>query len=81
MSSYIYMGDRFTDEGLRRKLCTAVRRQDGKCIRGKNGTMLVEFQGTKVVIIGRLLRKISNERKRELALVAHSCSKGAFESS
>jgi hypothetical protein len=31
---------------------------DGKCIRGKNGSMLVAFEdGTKHVIVGRLLRK------------------------
>ena len=33
-------------------------RPDGKCIRGKNGNMLVEFEtGEKVVVLGRLLRK------------------------
>lgn len=56
---YTYHGDRFTDPSLKGKICAAVRRPDGKCIRGKNGSMLVEFQGFgKVVVIGRQLRKI-----------------------
>ena len=55
---YIYLGDRNTDAELRRQPCSAVRRA-GKCVRGKNGSMLVEFaDGTKRVIVGRLLRKL-----------------------
>ena len=54
---YLYLGDRYTDPLLRRRPCSAVRR-NGKCIRGKNGSMLVRFaDGSAVVIIGRLLRK------------------------
>ena len=56
---YIYLGDRLTRPELRRMPCRAVRRLDGKCIRGRNGNMLVEFPGVgKVVILGRLLRKL-----------------------
>lgn len=55
--TYTYLGDRFTDPALRGKSCAAVRRADGKCIRGKNGNMLVEFEGKKVNVVGRLLRK------------------------
>jgi hypothetical protein len=56
---YTYRGDRFTDPALKGKACAAVRRPDGKCIRGKNGSMLVKFDGVgNVVIIGRQLRKI-----------------------
>ena len=40
---YIYLGDRLTRPELRRMPCRAVRRSDGKCIRGRNGNMLVEF--------------------------------------
>lgn len=59
---YIYLGDRLTRPELRRMPCRAVRRSDGKCIRGRNGNMLVEFGGVgKCVIIGRLLRKIKNK--------------------
>lgn len=56
---YIYLGDRLTRPELRRMPCRAVRRSDGKCIRGRNGNMLVEFNGGgKCVVLGRLLRKI-----------------------
>lgn len=55
---YLYLGDRNTDGSLRRQYCSAVRR-NGKCIRGKNGSMLVLFEdGKQRVIVGRLLRKI-----------------------
>ena len=54
---YTYIGDRFTDPALKNKQCKAVRRQDGKCIRGKNGNMLVEFDGVRVNVIARQLRK------------------------
>lgn len=37
---YIYLGDRLTRPELRRMPCRAVRRSDGKCIRGRNGNML-----------------------------------------
>lgn len=40
---YIYLGDRLTRPELRRMPCRAVRRSDGKCIRGRNGNMLVEL--------------------------------------
>ena len=57
--TYRYIGDRLTDPALKGAHCDAVRRPNGKCIRGKNGTMLVEFEsGRKAIIIGRLLRKL-----------------------
>jgi len=56
---YIYLGDKNTDQNLRRQACSAVRRS-GKCIRGKNGSMLVLFEdGKERIIVGRLLRKIN----------------------
>lgn len=56
---YVYLGDRLTDPIRKGQSCKAVRRADGKCIRGGNGSMLVEFSdGTTCVIIGRQLRKI-----------------------
>lgn len=59
MNEYIYLGDRLTRLDLKKKECKAVRRPDGKCIRGKNGNMLVEFDNIGMVnVIGRLLRKI-----------------------
>lgn len=58
MMEYVYLGDRFTDGSLKKTLCASVRRND-KCVRGRNGSMLVCFaDGRQRVVIGRLLRKI-----------------------
>ena len=58
MVEYRYIGDRLSDPRLKGKECRAVRRND-KCVRGRNGSMLVEFPNIgKVVLIGRLLRKL-----------------------
>jgi hypothetical protein len=55
---YIYYGDRLSDPGYRMKPCTAVRQENGKCIRGRNSNFLVEFpDGSRAVVLGRLLRK------------------------
>lgn len=60
---YIYLGDRLIDPELKSKPCKAVRRSDGKCIRGRNGSMLVEFAGgIKCVVIARQLRKIKENQ-------------------
>ena len=58
MSNYIYRGDKITSALYKGKECVAVKRKDGKCIRGKNGNMLVDFDGTLVVVLARQLRKI-----------------------
>lgn len=55
---YTYLGDRLTSPDLKGQLCSSVQRADGKCIRGKNGSMLVAFSTGRAVVIGRLLRKI-----------------------
>lgn len=57
IQQYKYLGDRFTDESLKGQICIAVKQPNGKCIRGKNGSMLVNFAGLNVVVIARLLRK------------------------
>jgi hypothetical protein len=58
MTAYNYLGDKGTDLVLKGARCYAVLREDGKCIRGKNGSMLVQLQdGKKMVVIARLLRK------------------------
>jgi hypothetical protein len=58
VTTYRYLGDRWTAPKLKGARCTAVRRQDGKCIRGRNGSMLVQFEnGDRHVVVGRLLRK------------------------
>ena len=55
---YTYLGDRNTDPALKKVRCIAVRRSDGRCIRGANGSMLVLLDsGRKMVVVGRLLRK------------------------
>ncbi|HEX8657234.1 MAG TPA: hypothetical protein VF690_06860 [Hymenobacter sp.] len=56
---YTYQGDRLTSVALKGQSCTAVLNARGKCIRGRNSNMLVEFetQGRQVVL-ARLLRKI-----------------------
>ena len=62
-SQYVYLGDRLTDPLLVGHYCTAVRQPNGKCIRGKNGTILVEFDdGLRVVVIARRLRKLKLAR-------------------
>ena len=59
MAEYIYLGDKLTAPGLKGKECDAVRK-NGKCIRGKMGTMLVSFNGVIVNVLARRLRKINN---------------------
>lgn len=56
---YTYHGDRHTDPKYRKATCEAVRATSGKCIRGKNGNMLVMFtDGATCVVVARLLRKV-----------------------
>lgn len=56
---YIYHGDKLTCPTLRKKPCKAIKKENGKCIRGKNSNMLVAFEnGVKVVVMARMLRKI-----------------------
>jgi hypothetical protein len=58
--NYKYLGDRLTRPELRGASCKAVKRFDGKCIRGRNSNMLVEFEGgERVNILARLLRKLN----------------------
>lgn len=55
---YTYRGDLLTDPRWKGQACNAVRRPNGKCVRGRNGNMLVEFAGgERVVVLGRQLRK------------------------
>lgn len=57
---YVYRGDRWTVGWLRGRQCEAVRRDDGRCIRGRNGNMLVRFtSGEVVVVLARQLRKVA----------------------
>lgn len=58
--TYLYRGDRFTAPHLKGATCTAVRDARGKCIRGRNGSMLVMFAGAQAptVIVARLLKGV-----------------------
>lgn len=56
---YIYLWDRLTAPELRGMTCDPVLRADGKCIRGRNGSMLVVgVDGWRWVVLGRVLRKV-----------------------
>lgn len=58
---YIYIGDRFSSSEFKNQKCIAViNKKNDKCIRGKNGNMLVSFDGKAVIVIARLLRKVKN---------------------
>jgi len=63
MMEYIYLGDKLTDSGFKRMGCNAVRFENGKCIRGRNGNMLVRFESGQIVnVIAKLLRKIRSSK-------------------
>ena len=55
---YKFRGDKFSDSSLKDASCQAVLDQRGKCIRGRNGNMLVNFNGIKGVVPARQLRKL-----------------------
>ena len=56
---YTYLGDRATDIRLKGQPCNAVHGPGGKCIRGRNANMLVQFaSGERHVVCARRLRKI-----------------------
>lgn len=59
MMEYTYKGDKISKSGeYAGRQCRAVRRPDGKCIRGRNSNMLVQFDtGESVVVLARMLRK------------------------
>lgn len=53
---YTYLADKWSRH-LAGMQCDPVRRADGKCIRGRNGNMLVvDAQGQRYVVLGRRLR-------------------------
>ncbi|MCC3156452.1 hypothetical protein LJ737_04340 [Hymenobacter sp. 15J16-1T3B] len=59
MSQYRYQGDKHTAPEMRGAVCSAVRDSRGKCIRGRNGSMLVDFETHgRHVVLGRQLRKL-----------------------
>ncbi len=55
---YLYRGDRYTDSCYKLQPCSPVLSNAAKCIRGKNGNMLVNFVSGRVVILARQLRRL-----------------------
>jgi hypothetical protein len=72
---YRYLGDKLTDPALKGALCEAVRRGDGRCIRGTNGNMLVRFGDRMVVVVGRHLRKQVSELEDEIERLRRELSR------
>ena len=62
---YLYRGDRYTDNRYKMKPCSPVLSNAGKCIRGKNGNMLVNFVSGTVVILARQLRRLDKLALKE----------------
>jgi hypothetical protein len=55
---YLYRGDRYTDDKYKLQPCSPVLSNEGKCIRGKNGNMLVSFQSGSCIVLARQLRRL-----------------------
>jgi hypothetical protein len=58
MRKYIYRGDKITGKRFKDQVCFAVLHENGKCIRGRNGNMLVIFGKQKAVVLARQLRRL-----------------------
>lgn len=59
-TAYTYLGDKLTAPELVNRPCRSVIREDGRCIRGRNGSMLVMFDKETAprVVLARRLRKL-----------------------
>jgi len=63
---YIYLGDKLTDPALQNQPCNAIRNRNGKCIRGKNGNMFVQFaDGRRAVVFARRLRRTDKRADKQ----------------
>jgi hypothetical protein len=62
---YIYQGDRYTDVKYKMQVCQPVLTSTGKCIRGKNGNMLVSFQSGICNVLARQLRRLDKLALKE----------------
>ena len=59
MTTYTYRGDKLTAPELKGMTCYPVLNRRDKCIRGKNGNMLVRnASGKCYVVLARQLRKV-----------------------
>jgi hypothetical protein len=62
---YLYRGDRYTDNRYKMQPCLPVLSNAGKCIRGRNGNMLVSFASGTVVVLARQLRRLDKLALKE----------------
>lgn len=62
---YLYRGDRYTDDKYKLQPCSPVLSNEGKCIRGKNGNMLVSFQSGSCNVLARQLRRLDKLALKE----------------
>ena len=62
---YLYRGDRYTDNKYKMQPCLPVLSNTGKCIRGKNGNMLVSFQSVPCIVLARQLRRLDKLALKE----------------
>lgn len=62
---YLYRGDRYTDEKYKLQPCLPVLSSAGKCIRGRNGNMLVSFQSGSCIVLARQLRRLDKLALKE----------------
>lgn len=62
---YLYRGDRYTDNQYKMQPCLPVLSNTGKCIRGKNGNMLVSFQSGSCIVLARQLRRLDKLALKE----------------
>jgi hypothetical protein len=62
---YFYRGDRYTDDKYKLQPCSPVLSNTGKCIRGKNGNMLVSFQSGSCIVLARQLRRLDKLALKE----------------
>lgn len=63
---YLYRGDRYTDDKYKLQPCSPVLSNTGKCIRGKNGNMLVSFQSGSCIVLARQLRRLDKLVLKEI---------------
>jgi len=62
---YLYRGDRYTDNRYKMQPCSPVLSSTGKCIRGRNGNMLVSFQSGSCIVLARQLRRLDKLALKE----------------
>jgi hypothetical protein len=62
---YLYRGDRYTDNKYKLQPCSPVLSNTGKCVRGKNGNMLVSFQSESCIVLARQLRRLDKLALKE----------------